>query len=166
MKCEHLKATAAFPLRKGWLSPFLPFSPWMPSRLVNLMTEKPVACYRPILSRLHDKKADTTTGQLPSPDPARTQLPSSPWQLLQCPPPHLHHKHTQRACSLPHFLQPWEACWPEEDEEDAGWQGERKWACPVGPHHLHWPHRFSAAQAAHSSNGWQFRFVTFLWYNV
>lgn len=59
----------------------------MPSRPVNLMTEKPVACCRPILSRLHDKKADTTTGQLPSPDPARTQLPSSPWQLLQCPPP-------------------------------------------------------------------------------
>lgn len=43
--------------------------------------------------------------------------------------------------------------------------GREEVGLPLGPHHLHWPHHFSAGQAAHSSNGWQFQFVTFLCHN-
>lgn len=39
------------------------------------------------------------------------------------PLPHCPHKHTQKVCSLPHFLQPWKSCWWEEEEEEAGREG-------------------------------------------
>lgn len=160
------KTTAAFPPREDSTLP-LPVSPWIIETVAHrLKPEEPAADSRQA-GRLNDKKAEAGTGQLTSPDSSRTQLPSSPTAAAPSAP------HSPTApTNTPKTPAPClTSCSPgrearlcEKDGEEAGREGGSGPA-PLGSHHLHWPHHFSAGRAAHSSNGWQFQFVTFLCYN-
>lgn len=102
------------------------------------------ACCTPSLGRLNDRKAETTAWQLRSPDRAGPQLPSSPWQLhLLCPtpqpPPQTHPKGLLLAL-LP--AAPGKPTGVRRMRRMQAWElGGEEVACPVGPHHLHWPHK-------------------------